>query len=62
MSDVYELRLYDEVLIIFNLFEKGLEGLVSEILYVNEEKKHLSLSMKNLNSQVLNKVDGGRKA
>lgn len=41
MSDVYELRLYDEVLIIFNLFEKGLEGLVSEILYVNEEKKHL---------------------
>ena len=41
MSDVYELRLYDETLMIFSLFEKGLEGLVSEILYVNEEKKHL---------------------
>ena len=41
MSDVYELRLYDETLMIFSLFEKGLEGLVSKILYVNEEKKHL---------------------
>ena len=40
MSDVYELRLYDETLMIFSLFEKGLEGLVGEVLYVNEEKKH----------------------
>lgn len=41
MSDIYELRLYDEILLIFSLTEKGLEGLIAQILYVNDDKKQL---------------------
>ena len=41
MAEIYELRLYDEALLEFSLEEKGLKGLVADIKYVNEEKKHL---------------------
>lgn len=41
MSNVYNLKLYDDILVTFSLEEKGLEGLVVEILSYDESKKHL---------------------
>lgn len=41
MSNVYNLKLYDDILVTFSLEEKGLEGLVVEVLYYDESKKHL---------------------
>lgn len=41
MSNVYHLKLYDDILVTFSLEEKGLEGLVVEILSYDESKKHL---------------------
>jgi transcriptional regulator with XRE-family HTH domain len=40
-SNIYELRLYDEVLLTFILEEKGIEGLMVGILSSNEKRKHL---------------------
>ena len=39
MKSIYSLRLYDEELLSFSLEEKGLEGLTSEILSINEARK-----------------------
>ena len=41
MSNVYNLKLYDDILLTFSLEEKGLEGLVVEVLSFDESKKHL---------------------
>lgn len=41
MSNVYNLKLYDDVLVTFSLEEKGLEGLVAEIKSFDENKKQL---------------------
>ena len=41
MSNVYHLKLYDDVLVTFSLEEKGLEGLVVEIKSFDENKKQL---------------------
>ena len=41
MSIVYNLKLYDDILVTFSLEEKGLEGLVIEIKSFDENKKHL---------------------
>ena len=41
MNNSYSLRLYDDELLTFSLEEKGLEGLKSHILSVNEDKKNL---------------------
>ena len=40
-SNVYHLKLYDDIIVTFSLEEKGLEGLVAEILSYDENKKHL---------------------
>lgn len=40
-SNVYNLKLYDDILVTFSLEEKGLEGLVVEVLSYDESKKHL---------------------
>ncbi|MBQ3264142.1 MAG: helix-turn-helix domain-containing protein [Ruminococcus sp.] len=41
MSNIYNLKLYDDILVTFSLEEKGLEGLVVEIISFDENKKHL---------------------
>ena len=41
MSTIYSLRLYDTELMKFRMEERGLEGLVTEILSVNQEQAHL---------------------
>ena len=41
MSNVYNLKLYDDILVTFSLKEKGLEGLVVEVLSYEKNKKHL---------------------
>lgn len=41
MISLYELRLYDETLLTFSMAEKGLEGLVAEIDYINNDKLNL---------------------
>lgn len=41
MSNVYHLKLYDDILVTFTLEKKGLEGLVVEVLSYDENKKHL---------------------
>jgi len=41
MSSVYSLRIYDTELIRFSMETRGLEGLVAEILSVNEDLKYL---------------------
>ena len=41
MSNVYNLKLYNDTLLTFSLAEKGLEGLCAEIHSVSEEQKHL---------------------
>lgn len=37
MSDIYSLRLYDTELIRFSLEKRGLDGLVAEIISVQDE-------------------------
>ena len=39
MSNVYNLKLYDDILVTFSLEEKGLDGLVVEVLSFDESKK-----------------------
>lgn len=41
MSTIYSLRLYDTELMKFRMEERGLEGLVTEILSVNQDQAHL---------------------
>ena len=41
MSNIYSLRIYDTELLRFSMEKRGLEGLVAEIVTVNEEHKHL---------------------
>lgn len=41
MSNIYNLKLYDDILVTFSLEEKGLDGLVVEVLSFDESKKHL---------------------
>lgn len=41
MSNVYHLKLYDDILVTFSFEEKGLEGLLAEILSYDESKTHL---------------------
>ena len=41
MSNVYHLKLYDEILLTFLLEEKGLEGLTAEIQYINEDRRFI---------------------
>ena len=41
MSNIYNLKLYDETLITFSLEEKGLEGLCVQIYNVREDLKEL---------------------
>ena len=41
MSNVYNLKLYNDTLLTFSLAEKGLEGLCAEIYSISEEQKHL---------------------
>ena len=41
MSNVYHLKLYDDILVTFSLEEKGLDGLVAQVLSFDENKKHL---------------------
>ena len=40
-DNLYELRLYDTVLMKISLENKGLEGLVAEINWINKEQQHL---------------------
>ena len=41
MSNIYSLRIYDMELLRFSMEKRGLEGLVAEIITVNEEYRHL---------------------
>ena len=41
MENTYEIRLYDTPLLTFKLEERGIEGLVAEIITINDEKKKL---------------------
>ena len=41
MNNCYSLRLYDDELLTFTLEEKGLEGLKSHVVSINEDKKNL---------------------
>lgn len=41
MSDRYSLRLYDTELLRFSLEKRGLEGLVAEVISVQQDKSHL---------------------
>jgi len=41
MSNIYSLRIYDTELLRFSMEKRGLEGLVAEIVSVNEEYKYL---------------------
>lgn len=41
MDNCYTLRLYDDELLTFSLEEKGLEGLKSYIISINEDMKNL---------------------
>lgn len=54
MNDVYEIRLYDTTLMTFSLESRGIEGLVTEILTVDEaHKKQLPLDLTLDNTGVL---------
>ena len=56
MNNSYSLRLYDDELLTFSLEEKGLEGLKSQILSVNEDKKNLfplDLSYESICAEVM---------
>lgn len=41
MENTYELRLFDDTLLTFSLYEQGLEGLTAHILSVDNDKRHL---------------------
>ncbi|MCL2124597.1 MAG: XRE family transcriptional regulator [Oscillospiraceae bacterium] len=41
MESMYELRLYDTMLLAFSLEERGIEGLVAKIITVNDDKQKL---------------------
>lgn len=41
MSNIYSLRIYDTELVRFSMEKRGLEGLVAEIISVNEDLSHL---------------------
>ena len=41
MSNIYHLKLYDDILLTFSLEEKGLEGLTAEIQYINDDKRSM---------------------
>lgn len=41
MSNIYNLKLYNDTLVTFSLEEKGIEGLAAEVLNINEELKYL---------------------
>lgn len=41
MSNVYSLRIYDTELMRFTMEKRGLEGLVAEVVTVNQEYEHL---------------------
>ena len=41
MENLYELRLYDTMLLTFTLEERGIEGLVAKIIKANEDKQKL---------------------
>ncbi len=41
MSNIYSLRIYDTELVRFSMEKRGLEGLVAEIISVNEDLAHL---------------------
>lgn len=61
MSNVYNLKLYDDVLVTFSLEEKGLEGLVAEIKSFDENKKQLlpinmALTAKGIIKWLFNRV------
>ncbi len=54
MTNIYELRLYNDVLLRFTLEEKALEGLQAELHYIDETKKDLlPLNMELSNSGIL---------
>lgn len=40
-TNLYELRLFDDILMKFSLENKGLEGLVAQIKWINDDKKYL---------------------
>jgi transcriptional regulator with XRE-family HTH domain len=40
-ENTYEIRLYDIPLLTFSLEERGIEGLVADVIGINEEKRHL---------------------
>ncbi|MEG1844211.1 MAG: helix-turn-helix transcriptional regulator, partial [Clostridia bacterium] len=40
MREIYSLRIYDTQLMRFTMEERGLEGLVTEILYIDQEHAH----------------------
>lgn len=61
MSNVYNLKLYDDILVTFSLEEKGLEGLVVEILSFDENKKqflpiNMELTAKGIIKWLSNRV------
>ena len=57
MSNIYNLKLYNEILLTFSLEEKGLEGLKVGIVYINEEKKSLltalALKLRDIHADLL---------
>jgi len=54
MNQSYELKLYDTTLMEFDLHEKGLEGLVVELKYINKDKeKLLPIDMELTNEGIL---------
>ena len=60
-SDIYHLRLYDDILVTFSFEEKGLEGLVADIISFDESKTHLlpvnmELSAKGMIKWLSNRV------
>ncbi|MEG2136272.1 MAG: helix-turn-helix domain-containing protein, partial [Clostridia bacterium] len=54
MREIYSLRIYDTQLMRFTMEERGLEGLVTEILYIDQEHAHqLPLDMERTNEGVI---------
>ncbi len=41
MNNIYSLRIYDTELVRFSMEKRGLEGLVAEIIFVNNDLKHI---------------------
>lgn len=54
MSNVYSIRIYDTELIKFVMEKRGLEGLVTEIIQIHDDYKHLfPLDMELSNEGIL---------